>query len=282
MTIDAHLHWIPGRPDNNPEDLINSGKIKSGWILSVHDLATGFAKDEEIIELCQKYPDFLIPFGYLDFDEASPERIDFLYKEGCIGLKAIWPEKAYDDPEHFPYYEKANNLGMPIVFHVGGAPYWPPERTRVPGKRQYSKNMTAMTIDAVAKTFPELTIIMAHMGGGDFDPWANQVAHGNPNVHMDLSAVDEETVKKAVKRVGAHKILFGSDGETLNGIAKAESWICFFKYYERSEKSMKELLGEGQFKMYQENIDKPRKLIMGENAERIIEKACAKRKDGGG
>ena len=52
MIIDSHLHWMPGKPDNNPEDLVNSGTIDGVWLLSVNsvdELLYGFANDSEII-----------------------------------------------------------------------------------------------------------------------------------------------------------------------------------------------------------------------------------------
>ena len=270
MIIDSHLHWFPGNLDylpgrDCPEHLVNSGVLDGAWMLSENVSIYGEATDEQIIELCAKYPDFFVAFGYLDFDEAPPARIDYLYEQGCIGLKAIWPGKPYDDPAHFPYYEKAEKLGMPCYFHVGGSPYWGPEKTRIDAAtRQLSKHMMPITLDAVAKTFPNLPIIIAHMGGGPHGyDLAIYIAWGHGNVYLDLSTAqgDLDKVREALRKVGAKKILFGSDGPHRDSIVRARFWEGFFKYVVGDEEACR--------------------LIMGENAARIIAEAKAKRKDQG-
>lgn len=259
MIVDAHLHWYPGQPEYCPEELVSSGVIDAAWVLSANAIIYGQASDEQVIELCRKYPDFYVPFGYLDFDEAPPERIDYLYEQGCVGLKAIWPGKAYDAPACFPYYERAEALAMPCVFHVGGSPYWGPDKVRIdPAKRELSKYMMPITIDAVAKTFPSLTIVMAHLGGGlhSYD-MANYIAHGHPNVYLDLSASGEDAVKEALRRAGPRKILFGSDGKYGDAVEKAQFWQSFLRDYRDDEVSQ---------------------LIMGGNAARIVDEARSRQK----
>ena len=278
MIIDSHLHWYLDNPEFNPEVLVKSGVIHGGWMLSANAIVRGQANDEQIIELCNKYPDFFVPFGYLDLDEAGPERVDWLCDQGCIGLKAIFPGKAYDDPACFPYYERAQARGMPIVFHVGGSPYHGPDEVTIdPAKRELSKYMIVMTMDAVAKTFPDLTIVMAHMGANYDSILANYITRGHANVYMDLSASGEEFVKKGIKSAGPEKILFGSDARYGSAVAQAQSWLAFFGYHETNEQAYRDLVGEGWFKIHGLS-DKPRRLVMGENAVRIV--AAAKAKQG--
>lgn len=276
MIIDAHLHWYPEHPDYNADVLLTSGLIDGAWILSVNTVVCGMANDEQVIELCHNYPDRLVPFGYLDLDEAPPERVDWLCDQGCVGLKAVFPGKAYDDPACFPYYERAQARGMPILFHVGGSPYHGADFVTIdPAKRELSKYMAVLTMDAVAKTFPDLTIIMAHMGAEHDSKLAAYITRGHPNVYMDLSASREDTVKAAVKGVGPGKILFGTDGDVENAFSKARAWQAFFDYHETHEKAYRELVGEGWFRTHGFS-DEPRRLVMGENAARIVAEAKAK------
>ena len=263
MIIDSHLHWYPDDSDYCPEDLVNSGVVDGAWMLSANAIVYGQASDEDIIQLCAKYPDFFVPFGYLDFDEAGPERIDWLYEQGCIGLKAIWPGKAYDDPAYFRHYEKAEKLGMPILFHVGGSPYWGPEKVRIdPAKREWSKYMMPITLDGVAKTFPDLPIIMAHLGGGPHTyEMANYIAWGHDNIYLELSVSQPENVRESLRRLGAKKILFGTDGKYQDSIVRARFWEGFFTYAVGTSGDTEAC-----------------KLIMGENAARIIAEARAKRR----
>jgi len=276
MIIDAHLHWYLNSPEYNPEDLVESSVIRGGWMLSANAIVRGQASDEQIIALCREYPDFFVPFGYLDLDESGPERVDWLCDQGCVGLKAIFPGKAYDDPACFPYYERAQARGMPIVFHVGGSPYYGPDKVTVdPAKRELSKYMMVITIDTVAKTFPDLTIVMAHMGAEHDSALANYLTSGHPNVYMDLSATGEESVKKGIKSAGPEKILFGSDAPYGNAVTQAQSWLAFFHYHETHEKAYRDLVGEGWHGIHGLS-DEPRRLVMGENAARIVAEANAR------
>ena len=264
MIIDSHLHWFPESAEHDPEILVNSGVVDGAWMLSANAIIYGQASDEDIIQLCRKYPDFFVPFGYLDFDEAGPERIDWLYEQGCIGLKAIWPGKAYDDPDYFPYYERAEKLGMPILFHVGGSPYWSTEKVRIdPAKREWSKYMMPITLDGVAKTFPDLPIIMAHLGGGTWGyDLAFYLTRGHPNMYLELSCSEGQLdkVKEAARSpVLAKKLLFGTDGKYQNSIGLARFWEGFFKCVVGREEVCR--------------------LVMGENAARIIAEARAKRRN---
>lgn len=277
MIVDAHLHWQPDHPEDRFLDLVEQGVINAGWVLSCNGIIYEQGTDEQVIEVCKRYPDVLLPFGYLDVDEAGPERVDWLFEQGCVGLKAIWPGKAYDDPACFPYYERATELGMPILFHVGGSPYWGPGRVRIdPATRELSKYMMPITIDAVAKTFPELTIIMAHMGGGAHSvELAAYIAHGHPNVYMDLSAAPHDVVVRGFRTPGITKVLFGSDATKYDSCFETvRIWDSFFKYYQAREKECRVMLGDGQFKMYGCS-DEPRRLVMGGNAERLMAQALA-------
>lgn len=60
------------------------------------------------------------------------------------------------------------------------------------------------------EAFPQVRFILAHMG---YRQWADAVivAERAPNVYLETSLQLPATVKKAVARVGAERVLFGSD-----------------------------------------------------------------------
>ena len=73
------------------------------------------------------------------------------------------------------------------------------------------------TIDLIATEYPDVNFIIPHLGSFA-DEWKAQLAFISPlerfsNVYTDLSGVRRfDLIQQAVKRAGAHKILFGSDG----------------------------------------------------------------------
>lgn len=243
--VDVHNHLIfpnHGERANEPDitdvpRLIDSGAIDQMWFLSCGDcLRHPFGDmNEAVLDLARKHPDFAIPFAYLDFDR-TPESVDDFKRRGFAGLKAIFPSRAYDDERNRPFYERAEKLNMPILFHTGGAGIDPPDVGDFANFtfpfRALNRHMVVETLDPVCKFFPKLTVIAAHMGGRKGFHYCVEMARSNANFHFDLSCSPLarqwlEQMRDVVEYAGAHKILFGSDGRGESPII----WANFWKYY---------------------------------------------------
>ncbi|HUR09529.1 MAG TPA: amidohydrolase family protein, partial [Nonomuraea sp.] len=102
-----------------------------------------------------------------------------VHQLGMKGMK-LGPNYQNFDPlgkPAFRVYEAAQRLGLPIVFHQGTSPVRDaPIRYAHP-----------LVMDEVAIAFPELRIVMAHMG----HPWhidTFAVIRKHPHVYADVSA----------------------------------------------------------------------------------------------
>jgi hypothetical protein len=109
-------------------------------------------------------------------------------------------------------YEKATELGIPVMFHSGVKS--PTEGTRV-------KYCQPIYLDDVVVDFPDMTLIIAHAGY----PWVEetiQVGIYAANVYVDISTLNQiegalgyevvlPTLRKLTSSLGAQRILFGSD-----------------------------------------------------------------------
>ena len=169
----------------------------------------------------KKYPDLFVPFVGFDLDEMKPGELKGFREEGFVGIKFIAPSKPYNDFSYFPVYEKARELGMPALFHLGIV------ANCEPWDDCDSSLMRPIYLDHIARSFPGLTIVGAHLG----NPWyeeATMSCRWNPNLFFDLSG---STLKKKTPeflgsllwwtRSGAYsssdgrhpweKIVFGSD-----------------------------------------------------------------------
>jgi predicted TIM-barrel fold metal-dependent hydrolase len=67
----------------------------------------------------------------------------------------------------------------------------------------------------IAEEYPRIQFIMAHIGG--YQQWFNPlqgvaVARQYPNVSVETSQVTVKFIERAVKELGAERIIFGSDG----------------------------------------------------------------------
>jgi uncharacterized protein len=98
------------------------------------------------------------------------------------------------------------------------------------------------TVELLATEYPDVAFIIPHLGSFS-DDWRAQLAlidHlvRHPNIHTDTSAVRRfDLLEQAVRRAGARKVLFGSDGPwlhpgvelakiyALNLSAEDEAWV---------------------------------------------------------
>jgi len=139
-----------------------------------------------VLQAARDFPELFVPFAAIDLDTDSAAAVDRFRDDGFCGIKAIGPSRAYNDAAHFPVYERAAELGLPIVFHLGivsGRPPW---------NDCDSNLMRPIHLDHIARRLPELTVIGAHLG----NPWyeeATMACRWNPNLYFDLSG---STLKK--------------------------------------------------------------------------------------
>lgn len=76
-------------------------------------------------------------------------------------------------------------------------------------------------VELLATEYPDVAFIIPHLGSFA-DDWRAQLAVidylvRHPNIHADTSAIRRfDLLEQAVRRAGAHKVLFGSDGPWLH------------------------------------------------------------------
>lgn len=180
--IDAHQHYY-SKP-NTIDDLVKISK-DAGIVkvcLSGCGEAFGQPGNDAVRQAFNQYPDFIVGMGFIRLGIDSWQLVDELYEEGFRGLKTIIPRKNYSDKEYYPIYKRAEELNMPILFHTG---------IMIAGAKDAENDvacerMQPIFLDAIARAFPKLKIIGAHLGV----PWYNEacmVARANPNVFFDLS-----------------------------------------------------------------------------------------------
>lgn len=158
--------------------------------------------DNDAVEAAaKKYPDTIIPIGYVALGRGdTPETVEDLHKRGFKGLKVIGPTKDYDDEEFLPIYAKAEEFGMPILFHTGvvaradqalkrlkeaGKPLPPHDDPRT--FNISSKRMQPMCVDFIPRAFPNLDCVLAHFGSTGRRDVSQGIISWNPNAYGDLT-----------------------------------------------------------------------------------------------
>lgn len=176
--VDAHIHWDE-RP-NFVEDLVRVYRQHN----AVACLNARREHFDKLKEAAKKYPDVIIPFLWIDLDEKDViEQIDRAHAAGFKGLKIHSPLKNYDDAAYFPAFARAERHRMVALLHTGISSR---PTDKVPRLKGSMARMRPMYLDTLARAYPELTLIGAHMGNPWYDE-AAEVARWNPNVFFDVT-----------------------------------------------------------------------------------------------
>lgn len=155
------------------------------------------------LRLVAEHPDFFLGFCYLNpaHDPAFiDEEITRCVVAGPLcGIK-LWVAVHATDPRLDPIMGRAAALGVPVLHHA-----W----YKTTG---YAFNeSTPAEIADLARRHPRTTVIMAHLGGGGWRGVLDVKPY--PNVVIDTSGAQPQAglVEYAVRELGAHRVLFGSD-----------------------------------------------------------------------
>ncbi len=225
--------------DLTEQDMVN---LIDEWGIEkaiLHPLSTksiyGFDKmsNERVFYFAEKYPDkFLACVELNPKQRASLDKLEEYVKEHDVKSINMNPNFFggffYNDPVIYPYYEKIQKLGLPIMMHTGPT---------LPGGR--IKHNNPALVDDVAVDFPDLKIVIDHMG----HPWtdvAYSMAMKNKNMYIDLSATLNYIIKsspvymrielqKMLNTIGPKKILFGTDTPGVGGGKAAIDYIKNYK-----------------------------------------------------
>jgi uncharacterized protein len=148
--------------------------------------------------------DKIIPFGGIHPDN-DPSELDRFPGLGLKGFKLqpnaqrVFPA----DPRLFPFYEKARDLGLIIVFHAGD------EESGFKGEYSQPEHFVP-----VLKAFPGLTMVLSHLGG--YRTWDDlDLVLGYADVWYDTAHVPgnlpDREMAGLIAKIGIDKVVFGSD-----------------------------------------------------------------------
>ena len=232
MIVDIHTHVFDPKTDFSPKlnaDLLRCGIDPSVWrdvkeehlkntlaadvavVFGLKASATGWhIPNEEVGAHVEKARDRLLFFASID--PMQPDYLEELEKchieLGAVGVKMgpLYQNVHPTDPRYYPIYRYCVKHNLPILFHTGTS-----FTANVP--LNYSR---PIHFDAVAVDFPDLCMVLAHMG----HPWEGEaiaVIRRHPNVYADISALYTRpwqfynSMRLATEYHAVHKLLFGSD-----------------------------------------------------------------------
>ncbi|HZX03872.1 amidohydrolase family protein [Kribbella sp.] len=208
MIFDMHMHIEEGTSlpwQMSAEDCIRAmdeAGVQRSAVMTLTDLPGLNPQGLELIaSACERYADRL--YGFVRLHPAYLETSKQLLKQaitdlGFKGLK-LHPVSTLQHPGGAATIELirlAGELGVPTLFHCGDEPL-----------------STPLSIAQAAAACPDATIILGHMGGYFHVDEALDVAEEFPNIVLETSAMPyPDKIRTAVERIGAGRVVFGSDG----------------------------------------------------------------------
>ena len=205
------------------------------------------AVNDDTAAFVRAYPDKFI--GFLSVHPHDPAALDEIERAtGDLGLRGIklGPNYQHFDPlgeEVLRVYRRAEELGLPILFHQGTSPV------------QFAELDFAHPrhIDRIAIAFPRLRMILAHIG----HPWGADclvVIRKHPHLYADISAQFfrpwscYNAFRLATEWGVLHKLLFGSDfpiatpQETIDGLGRVNDILEGTKLPRVPEEELEQIL----------------------------------------
>ena len=200
MIVDPHNVLIPS--ENKKYLSGTSEELAKAMDNCGVDLCGIYSRDNELVAAAvDRFPDRLFGMAWvLPGSEDALERLEFALKTLKFkGLKLNMPSalaalrsNSVMDPIYSLLidYEAVLLAHSAEGDHIFSLPY---------------------LFEQVARSFPKLKIIMAHIGVPDDYEEAIRIATWNKNVFLSTHAAPSSVIRMAVKRAGPNKVLLGTD-----------------------------------------------------------------------
>jgi predicted TIM-barrel fold metal-dependent hydrolase len=155
--------------------------------------------NEYIHEVAQKYPDRVIPFCVVNpWAMDGEETLERCFRDyGFYGLKINAVRYGFAVDRHSvidPYLKLCSKYHKVVVGHAMS------DLFSLPAKWE-----------ELARTFPDVTFLLSHMGIPLMVDSAFRIAKRNKNVYLNTAVTFAPVVKRAVEEIGPEKIVMGSD-----------------------------------------------------------------------
>lgn len=155
-------------------------------------------ENDFLIDLVGRHPDRFFGFGQVrPQDDNALDEIARIAEAGLVGLKLHPSLHGYHVADHGlldPIFRACADYGLPVLINALDDSFCAP-----------------FAIEEIAKDHPDVPTIIAHMGAVWNVPEAIIVAERQPHVYLETSATLVSDVRRAYARLGAEKILMGSE-----------------------------------------------------------------------
>lgn len=197
-------------------------EMKAGGVSQAVVFAGNGASNEDVFEVCQKYPNEYFGLAAADPRDGITKAYDSLrvaytdYRLHGVNLGAWQTGVPATDRRCYPLFALSESMGKLVELH-SSIHY----NSRVP-----LSATDPMHIDQLAVDFPNLRIVMSHAGLG-FGLMAMSVAMRHKNVYLEFSGLSPRFVPRemlhAINSILRKRALFGTNYPAL-GFEAQDEW----------------------------------------------------------
>ena len=183
--------------------------------------------NDYIMEAVRSHPRRFIGFATVNpwYGDGAIEELERSIRSGLKGLKLHPFLQGFHLTHEVarPIVEACAALGIPVYVHTG---------TPI--------SSMPFQLAELARGFPEVPFIMGHMGHSDF--WRDTVpaASRSENIYLETSLVAVSLIRNAFERLGAGRLIFGSDVPRSSLACELEK----VRAIEMSEEERRKVFGE--------------------------------------
>jgi len=223
--IDIHQH-IYIKSDPTLEKLLQyMTRNNIERVLAIGSASPHAGDNEDVLRAVTGFPDRFVGAVYVDPREkdVACDAVRRYYDHGFKAVKML-PFHGYypDDPMAFPVYELVIEFGMLMMFHSGGGGSSPGVKYRgmVKAEDFSRKYGLVWNFDNIGHRYPEMRILLAHMGANFNLAETFSVLACHKNVYLDTSCSTamqmlKEVLRqdnKYVKPLDVGRLVWGRDG----------------------------------------------------------------------
>jgi len=262
MIIDCHTHinnYHNEKVDSLSECLDNLQKemkrnrVDCAVILTSYKVTPGRPSTREVVKATRDLKHLTVVAG-MSFLNYTPDDIaevkEYLQEKSVRGLKLYPGYEPFfpSDPRMRPVFELAAEYNVPVMIHTG-------DTFSAKGKLKYSH---PLNIDEVAVDFPDVNIVICHLG----NPWFRdtmEVVYKNANVHTDISGLVlgdftdrfEAYMRKQFSEMMLYglepdKVMYGTDWP----ISEMDSYLDFMNELTITSKDKQKILYDNAAAMF--------------------------------
>ncbi len=202
--IDSHCHLGVGfRKRATVDDVLREmdrAGVERAVVSTVDEFIAVSNREgnDEILRAVRAHPDRLKGLSAVNpwFREKGVFELSRCLGAGLSGLKLNSHLQGFvlSDPLVHPLVEICRSFGVPLYAHTGTPVVAEP-----------------FQLAELARTFPDVPMVLGHMGYTDFWYDAVPAALQSDNIYLETSLIDIMNIRTAIEEVGADRILFGSD-----------------------------------------------------------------------